>query len=393
VDIHLDLIGGLAGDMFVAGMVDLFPHLEKGLEDNLRRCGALLEGVSCRFEQVDDGTLVGRRFRVDRRVDPQDDHGHAHVDWRLIRGELQSSDLSPAVKQRAIAIFSLLAKAESRVHGRPEDEIAFHEVGAWDSIADIVSAAFVIEAAGAATWTVGAIPLGSGRVKTAHGALPVPAPATAILLEGFSVIDDGVPGERVTPTGAAILRNLARPEPSRAAPRRLGGSGFGFGTRKLPNLSNFVRFLSFETVEAQALSNEVLVVEFEVDDQTPEDLALALDRLRAQRGVHDVVQIAVYGKKNRLACSIRLLGDAAALDAIAALCFEETSTIGLRYRIEQRLILPRETRRATVGERNIRVKSVQRPSGVSAKAEAMDLADAPNRLARDKLRRAAEEEP
>ena len=398
LDIHLDLIGGLSGDMFVAGLVDLAPNLEPRLEENLRLCGPLLEGVSCRVECVDDGTFVGRRFHVersprsirDREAGHGEAHDHAHVDWRLIRRELDASALDPAVKGRAVAIFSLLAEAEARIHGCEVEDVQFHEVGAWDSIADIVSAAFLIEESGAANWTVGAIPLGAGRVRTAHGLLPIPAPATALLLEGFAFVDDGVSGERVTPTGAAIVRNLVQNTAGSNAPRRLTGSGVGFGMRILPHLSNCVRFLKFENVRENPVGNDVLVIEFEVDDQSAEDLALALERLRARRDVYDIVQTPVFGKKGRLAASIRLLGDPAGLDEIAAQCFEETATIGLRHRIESRIILPRESRVTTVDERKVRLKVVKRPSGLSVKVEANDLATTPGRLARDALRRKAE---
>jgi hypothetical protein len=326
----------------------------------------------------------------DREGEHGQAHRHPHVDWRLIQRELDASALDPAVRTRALAIFSLLAKAEARIHGCEVDDVQFHEVGAWDSIADIVSAAFLIEESGAANWTVGAIPLGSGRVRTAHGLLPIPAPATALLLEGFPFVDDGVSGERVTPTGAAIVRNLVQNPSGSNAPRRLMGSGVGFGMRTMPGLSNCVRFLRFEKVGENPVTNDVLVIEFEVDDQSAEDLALALDRLRARPDVYDIVQTPVFGKKGRLAVSIRLLGDPAALDDIAAQCFEETATIGLRHRVESRIILPRESRIATVAEREIRLKVVKRPSSVSVKVEADDLAATPGRLARDALRRKAE---
>jgi hypothetical protein len=399
LDIHLDLIGGLSGDMFVAGLVDLAPNLEPRLEENLRLCGPLLEGVSCRVESAGDGTFVGRRFHVersqsrmvrDREAEHGQAHDHAHVDWRLIRRELDASALDPTVRRRALAIFSLLAKAEARIHGCAVEEVQFHEVGAWDSIADIVSAAFLIEESGAANWTVGAIPLGSGRVRTAHGLLPIPAPATALLLEGFPFVDDGVSGERVTPTGAAIVRNLVQNTTGSNEPRRLTGSGVGFGARILPGLSNCVRFLRFEKAGTNPVTNDVLVIEFEVDDQSAEDLALALDRLRGRRDVYDIVQTPVFGKKGRLAASIRLLGDPAGLDDISAQCFEETATIGLRHRVESRIILPRENRVTTIDEREVRLKVVKRPSSLSIKVEADDLAATPGRLARDALRRKAE---
>ena len=280
----------------------------------------------------------------------------------------------------------MLAEAEAQIHGCAVEDVQFHEIGAWDSIADIVSAACLIEASGAANWTVGVIPLGAGRVRTAHGLLPIPAPATALLLEGFPFVDDGVSGERVTPTGAAILRDIVQNTPRSNAPRRLTGSGVGFGARTLPGVSNCVRFLRFENVWENPVANDVLVIEFEVDDQSAEDLALALDRLRARRDVYDIVQTPVFGKKGRLAASIRLLGDPAGLDDIAAQCFEETATIGLRHRVENRIILPRESRITTVDQREVRLKVVKRPSSVSVKVEADDLAATPGRLAREALR-------
>ena len=303
---------------------------------------------------------------------------------------MEESLLEPAVKRHAIGIFGLLAEAEARVHGCAAEAVTFHEVGAWDSIADIVAAARVIESIGASKWTVSAVPLGSGRVQTAHGALPVPAPATALLLEGFATVDDGVAGERVTPTGAAILRYLASDEERRGA-RRLVGSGFGFGSRRLTGISNCVRVLEFEPIaEARPGADEVAVIEFEVDDQSPEDLALALDRIRAARGVYDVLQIPTFGKKGRMGTSIRLLMDPSVVEDLASMCFEETTTIGLRYRFERRRTLPREIETVRVGEREVRVKVARRPNGTSSKAEADDLADAPGRLARETIRDAAE---
>ena len=134
----------------------------------------------------------------------------------------------------------------------------------------------------------------------------------------------------------------------------------------------------------------MLVIEFEVDDQSAEDLALALDRLRTRPDVYDIVQTPVFGKKGRLAASIRLLADPGGLDDIAAQCFEETATIGLRHRVESRIILPRESRVTTVDEREVRLKVVKRPGSLSVKVEADDLAATPGRLARDALRRKAE---
>jgi uncharacterized protein (TIGR00299 family) protein len=389
MELHLDLVGGLAGDMFIAAMLDLFPEHEAGLQDSLGRTG-LLAGVTARLEPHNDGVLAGRRFLVER---PGGQGGHDHIAWRRIREGLESSDLDPAVRGHAVAIFRHLAEAEARVHGVALEAVSFHEVGAWDSIADIVGAAHLIAATGATRWTVGAIPLGSGRVRTAHGPLPVPGPATALLLQGFAVIDDGVGGERVTPTGAAILRHLCGDAARPAQPRILGGTGIGFGTRILPGLSNCVRVLRFDPVE-QATgfdTDAVLVVECEIDDQSGEELALALDRLRAHPAVLDVVQAPVFGKKGRMMAHLRLLARPEARDEILRLCFAETTTIGLRHSVQARAVLSRRMIEVEAGGRTLRVKAVDRPGGRTAKAEADDVADLDGHAARKARRRAAED--
>jgi len=303
---------------------------------------------------------------------------------------LNAAPLAAPVRETAIGIFSLLAEAEGAVHGIEPDRVTFHEVGAWDSIADIVGAATIIAAVGARRWTVGAVPLGSGRVRTAHGPLPVPAPATARLLEGFAVIDDGVAGERVTPTGAAILRYLCREAPAAAGPRILGRSGIGFGTRRLPGLSNCVRVLAFEEADTPAAGDRVAVIEFEIDDASGEDIARGLEIIRAHAAVHDAIQAPVFGKKGRMMTHLRILADPACLDEVVALCFRETPTIGLRHGVVQRAVLPRRPVRVTVDGREVGVKLVERGDMRTAKAEADDVASASGHAGRTALRRAAE---
>ena len=415
MDLHLDPIGGLAGDMFVAALLDFRPDLEPGVADALAKV-ALLSGVSATLLRHEDGALVGKRFRVER--DDRGDRGgplsnpdrassghhaphetpghdqthgaHAHVAWRDIRAALTASSLGGRTIRHAIGIFTALAEAEARVHGVEPDDVAFHEVGAWDSIADIVAAAFLIDALDIQNCTVGPIPLGSGRVNTAHGVLPIPAPATALLLEGFAIVDDGIPGERVTPTGAAILRHLCAGGERPSGPRRLRASGFGFGTRTLPGIANCVRALLFEPLGPSHAEEQVAILEFEIDDQTAEDLAQGLERLRAAPGVLDIVQMAVLGKKNRMMTQVRILAEPEALPGVTALIFEETTTIGLRQTLANRVVLPRDTQAIEVDGNSVRVKTVQRPGGSTAKAEADDIARAGGRAARDRLRRKAE---
>ncbi len=223
--IHLDLVGGLSGDMFISVMLDCFPANAAALEPLLEQAG-FKDLVRLESEPFDDGTLTGTRFRV---LADKDAEGHHHRHYSEIRRILGESALPEDVQTVALSIFHLIAEVEAEIHGKTVESVAFHEVGAWDSIADIVCAAYLIDAADA-SFSVSRVPLGAGQVKTAHGMLPIPAPATARLLEGFEFFTDGLEGERVTPTGAAILKLLA---PAREGPpgQSRKCSGYGFGTK------------------------------------------------------------------------------------------------------------------------------------------------------------------
>jgi uncharacterized protein (TIGR00299 family) protein len=389
--IHLDPLGGLAGDMFIAAVLDAFPELAEGAIG----AAQALAPVRCALVAHKDHALSGRRFAVHGQDAHRRDHyGHGHVHWSDIRAAIAGSSLGATVKIRATSIFAELAAAEARVHGVPEDDIEFHEVGAADSIADIVGAAWLIDAIGPASWSTSPLPLGGGMIETAHGRLPVPAPATALLLHGLPVTDDGVPGERVTPTGAAILRHLNAG--LRPGGLRMAGSGIGFGTRSLPGLSNCLRVLVFEGHEQHAASSTVphrtlLVVTFEVDDQSPEDLANGIERLRARPDVHDVLTMAACGKKGRLTTHVQLLAAPAHEDAVIEACFEQTTTIGLRMQHVAARALRRESASRIVDGRPVRLKTVQRPSGPTTKAESDDIAAGETHAGRARLRRLAED--
>ena len=232
--------------------------------------------------------------------------------------------------------------------------------------------------------------MGGGFIQTDHGRLPVPAPATQHLLEGFVFVDDGIGGERITPTGAAILRHL---EPSAVVPTgtyRAAETGHGFGTRTLPGMPNLLRVRKY-ILQAEHLPDEaVAVIEFMVDDQSPEDLAVGLDVLRDRPDVLEVLQSAAVGKKGRLGHSIQVLANAPSLDAVAAACFEQTTTIGLRYRMENRKVLARRELSASDGAG---VKVVGRPGGTTVKADMDDIGQrALGHAAREQLRRRIEQD-
>jgi uncharacterized protein (TIGR00299 family) protein len=391
--IHLEPVGGIAGDMFVAALLDAWPDRHAAVDAALAAID-LPEGVAAGAVPFNDGILAGTRFLV---APPRRDAPHRA--FRDICALIERARLPAGVARRAIAIFAVLAEAEGRVHGIAPAEVSFHEVGAWDSIMDIVAAAALIEDIGAAGWSTTPVPLGSGRVRSAHGDLPVPTPATALLLEGLEVFDDGRPGERVTPTGAAILRHLM---PGQGLPRRrlrLGRVGHGFGTKRFAGISNVLRVAAFAEValpgdaSVPAAEEEIATLRFEVDDQTAEDLAIGLERLRAVPGVLDVLQIPGFGKKGRMLAQIQVLSRPDALDAAAQACLCETSTLGVRIERATRRVLKRDlATRVDEDGATVRVKTATRPGGaLTAKAEMDDIAAASgDRAAREARRRRVE---
>ena len=384
VHIHLDPVGGVAGDMFLAAVIDARPDLAEGALAAMADAGLPAQGRPSFTEGTGHG-LRGRRFTLAHlppRRDPR---------YMAIRAALEASALDPAVKARALDIYRLLAEAEANVHRTPIEQVHFHELAAWDTLADVTGAAYVIEQLSPAGWSLSPLPLGAGRVKTAHGTLPVPAPATARLLEGFEVHDDGLPGERVTPTGAAVLRHLAPGKRMPSAPHRLRGQGFGFGTRKLPGTPNCLRLLVLEPDAGELAPSpqqqDIAVIAFEVDDQTPEDLAIGLDNLRAADGVLDVMQAPMFGKSNRMTTHVQVLCRPDAVEQVTTACFSETTTLGLRVQRVTRAVLEREQR---PGKPDVKVAT--RPGGLrTAKAEAAGLTDVPGgHAARRAVARTAE---
>jgi pyridinium-3,5-bisthiocarboxylic acid mononucleotide nickel chelatase len=407
--------------MFVAACLDARPDMWPEVQAAI---AALKLGpdADCRLRAHNDGVLAGRRFTVAAEASHARDpahasaaHGHHHAGsrhdphgrhdehrhgprraWADIRDLLAKAALDKSVAARAVEIFAALAKAEAEVHGVGEAEVTFHEIGAVDSLVDIVAAALLIDRLAATRWTASPLPLGGGRVMTAHGFLPIPAPATALLLRGLPTIDDGIPGERVTPTGAAIARHLLDGAARRAAPRTIRAIGTGFGAKSFPGISNCLRIILFDEPVSSPrgspiLHEEVGVIEFEIDDQSAEDLSLGLDRLRAIDGILDVVQSVIFGKRGRVGVQVRVLAAPARLDEIVQACFVETATIGLRHHLVRRAVLARDVEDVEVDGRRLRVKTVTRPGGqTTGKTEAVDVASEPGYAARSALRHAGE---
>ena len=372
--IHLEPLGGIAGDMFVASVLDAFPHLEAEL-----RAAFITAGLDkiCRIERHPhcDKGLTGSRFEVRSAHPPREDDScakHPHRHYADIVALINDAPLPSGVQARALDIFTLLAKVEARIHGVDIKAVGFHEIGAWDSIADICAAAFCIEQLDA-TWSSAPLPIGHGQIMTAHGKLPVPAPATARLLEGFPVFQDGIAGERITPTGAAIVRHLDPSFTPLRSSRRLQASGYGFGTKTWDQLANTLRILVFSE-DCRPKVDSVGVCEFEIDDQTPEDLAIALEHLRQREEVLDINQSMLMGKKGRLTIHVRALVHPQAIDAFSQACLHETTTLGVRWQVVNRHIVDRATATVNHATKSYRIKQAWRPGNVSTvKLEADDL--------------------
>lgn len=368
--LHLEPIGGLAGDMFAAALLDCFPDLWEPLQSDLR-AASLLEEVRVALTGVEVNGFAARSLTVVQQRAVPNPTRH----YRDIKERLSASALEPAVLARAFAIFDLLAVAEGKVHGCAPEAVHFHEVADWDSLADIVAAASLIARSAVETWSCGSLPMGRGTVKSAHGRLPLPAPAVVHLLEGFALHDDGLEGERVTPTGAAILRHLLADNRAVRPEGRLLGRGAGAGSKRFPGVANLLHALVSETAGGGLESDRIARLCFEIDDMSPEALSTGLERLRLAEGVRDVSYQTRFGKKGRSQFSVQVLVTPELAETVAKLCFLETTTLGLRLDLNTRLVLKRRETAVQVEGKRFAVKYAERPDGsVTGKVEADDLA-------------------
>lgn len=282
-------------------------------------------------------------------------------DWQAIRELLLTSRLAAAIKARAIAIFQVLAAAEAKVHGCPIDHVHFHEVGAVDSIIDIVGAAIGLDYFQVARLTSAPLPLASGWVQTAHGPLPLPAPAVCEILKETPVYGVAMDMELVTPTGAAIIKACASefgPWPTMTISR----VGYGAGSKSRPDgQPNLLRLIIGEAclgTEAQ----QVTIIETNLDDWSPETFPFLSEQLFAH-GALDVALIPIQMKKGRPGFTIQIIAPPAQAFPLQQLLLTETSAIGLRFRQEQRRTLPRRLGTIPTPAGEVKVKLVETPAG------------------------------
>ena len=363
--LYFDAFAGVSGDMTVGALLALGLDLEQ-----LRAELATLpvHGYALRAERRLVNAITAVKFDVDLHGAHGHAHGHAHEhehehahrSFGEIRRMIEGSGLTPRVKETALAIFGRLAEAEGRVHGVPAEAVTFHEVGAVDSIVDIVGTAIGLVALAVDRVYVSALPLGSGLVRSQHGVIPVPGPATVELLRGFPVrVGDGA-SELITPTGAAIVAALARPGEV-VPPLQIEAVGYGAGTRTLPDRPNVLRLLLGRVVPASA-GDEVIEIAATIDDANPELYAYALDAVFAA-GARDAWLVSAQMKKGRPGVVLHALADPGARDAVVAAILRETTAIGLRFHAVQRVVLPREVVSVETPFGPVRVKIAVAPDG------------------------------
>jgi uncharacterized protein (TIGR00299 family) protein len=271
---------------------------------------------------------------------------------------LRRSDLQAVVKDRSLSIFARLAEAEGRVHGVAQEDVTFHEVGAIDSIVDIVATAIGLADLAVDRIYTSALPMGSGLTESQHGVIPVPGPATVELLKGFSARFEG-PGELVTPTGAAVIAALAEPGP--VPPIRIEAVGYGAGTRVVPDRPNVLRLLLGQLAETPA-HEEMVVIETNIDDSNPELYEYVMEELLSA-GARDVWLTPIQMKKSRPGVLLHVLAEPGQREALSAIILRETSSIGVRLFPVERLVARRESMLVKTEYGEVAVKLSHAPDG------------------------------
>ena len=351
-----ELIGGVSGDMFVAALLDLGLPLVK-LKSDLKKIPALKFEIKAAKKLVH--SIRATQFHVTCPAN------EAPRSWQQIRRLIERSRLNSEIKACGLKIFFRLAEAEAKIHGVAVDKVHFHEVGATDSIVDIMAAAIGIHEIGIDTLQFSRIPLGHGVTRSQHGPLPVPGPATLELLKGLPVIGVDVDGETVTPTGAAIIRTLGEnfgTQPSMT----IAKIGYGTGQKEFSHRPNLFRLIVGET-DARLKHEEMLVMETNIDDMNPQYFDHVMDRLFAA-GARAGFLASVQMKKNRPATLLTVICESAKRDQLAAIILQETTSIGVRYYPVNRLILKRESKKITTRFGAVMVKMVEPPDGTKRAA-------------------------
>lgn len=395
--LYLDCGMGAAGDMLAAALLELLPDPD-GFVDELNALG--IPGVQYRRELSVKCGITGTHMSVTVNGVEESDHSHAHHhdhehthehehehthehehehaphqhnSLHRIRHIISGLHLPEAVQHNAMAVYGLIAEAESRAHNVPVTEIHFHEVGTMDAVADVVAVCLLMDRLAPERIIVSPIHVGSGHVHCAHGILPVPAPATAYILQGLPIYGGSVKGELCTPTGAALLKHFAT-EFGEMPVMRVGAIGYGMGKKDFP-AANCVRSMLGEAGES---SHTVCQLSCNVDDMTAEAISFSMDRL-FDAGALEVYTTPAGMKKSRPGTLICALCPEAAREAVVEAMLRHTTTIGIRESLCRRYVLERH------------IESIETPYGVVRRKDSCGYGVTRSKYEYDDLARIAEE--
>jgi len=339
---YLDCVGGLAGDMLLAALLDAGADLER-LRAVPRALG--VGGVEIEVERVERQAIGALHLRVETR-------DQAHRDYREIRRIVEAADLPERARARSLAAFARLAEAEGRIHGVPPEDVHFHELGSLDALVDVCGAFVLLDELGVEGVVSSPLPFARGLTEAAHGILPLPAPATLELLRGAELVGVDTEAELVTPTGAAIAATIVD-EWGGLPALALERVGYGAGTKDLTDRPNILRLVLGEAAERPG--GRVALLETNLDDFSPELVPDAVDRCFAA-GALDVWTVPVQMKKGRPGFVLSVLARPAVEAQVARVLLEETSALGVRVSRLDRYELEREERTVEVAGSAVRVK-------------------------------------
>lgn len=351
---HFDCFSGISGDMVLGAFVDMGVSTQ-WLTEMIRSLS--IGEVEVIAREVKKNGIGAKKITVLEKA------ASSARNYRGIIKIIEAATLADRVKNNAIDIFSRIADAEARIHRCEKDDVHFHEVGAVDSIVDVMGAALCLDYLNINTVSASPLPLGSGFVDCAHGKLPVPAPATLEIVKGIPVYGGTSDGELVTPTGAGIIASLSQefgPMPDMQIDR----VGYGSGSREGQGLPNLLRVVVGKKIEATTASShdDVVVVETNIDDMNPELYGYLMEKLFSD-GALDVSYTSVLMKKNRPGTKVEVLCPPGKRADIARCLFTETSTIGIRYRLAHRQTLMRSIDQVSTCFGEIQVKCTTDPDG------------------------------
>jgi uncharacterized protein (TIGR00299 family) protein len=345
---YIDAFSGLAGDMLVAALADAGADREA----ITRALQSFAIGASTQWDSVQRRGVSALKFRVTVNEPPK--HRHLSGILKLIH----AADLSESVKSKAERVFRVLGEAESAIHGVDIEKVHFHEVGAVDSICDIVGVCLALDLLAIDGIYCSSINVGSGTVNTEHGVLPVPAPATAALLKNKPIYSRGPALELTTPTGAAVVAALAK-DFGAMPPMRVRSIGYGAGDRDFKEHANVVRVMVGEMPTETSKASEattVSIIEANIDDSSPQLIGYAMERM-FEAGALDTLVIPAQMKKGRPGFLIQVIAEHEKREALAAILFSETTTLGVRFYHAERLVQARKWVEVQTPHGMVRIKA------------------------------------